>query len=111
LNSVDEGYPNAAREAVVDAARGLEDGSVPFIDGVRRLAALRFDVSRLDHDPDFMLFVAIASESDHLPSQELRSQCAAAWLEQCDSEALGLEALYRSQVRAACTRLVGRFLS
>ncbi|RSZ24078.1 DUF2489 domain-containing protein [Variovorax beijingensis] len=98
-------------KAVVDTARGLADGTVLFVEGVRQLAALRFEVSRLDHDRDFTLFVAIASESDHLPPHELRSQCASAWLEQCDREARELEVLHRQQVRAACARLVGRFSS
>ena len=108
---LDEGHLGAARKAVVDAARGLTDGTVPYVEGVRQMAALRFEVSRLDHDPDFTLFVAIASESDHLPPHELRSQCAPAWIEQCDREARELEVLHRQQVRAACARLVGRFSS
>lgn len=108
---LDEGHLRAAHKAVVDTARGLADGTVPFVEGVRQLAALRFEASRLDHDPDFTLFVAIASESDHLPPHELRSQCASAWLEQRDREARELEVLHRQQVRAACARLVGRFSS
>ena len=108
---LDEGHLRAARKAVVDAARGLAGGTVPFVEGVRQLAALRFEVSRLDHDPYFTLFVAITSESDHLPPHELRSQCSPAWLEQCDYEARELEVLHRQQVRAACARLVDRFSS
>ena len=108
---LDESHLRAARKAVANAARSLADGTVPFVEGVRQLAALGFEVSRLDHDPDFTLFVAIASESDHLPPHELRSQCAPAWLEQCDREARELEVLHRQQVRAACARLVGRFSS
>ena len=108
---LDEVHLRAARKAVVDAARGLADGTVPLVEGVRQLAALRFEVSRLDHDPDFTLFVAVASESDHLPPHELRSQCAPAWIEQCDREARELEVLHRQQVRAACARLVDRFSS
>lgn len=111
MNTLDEAHLSAARKAVVDAARGVADGTLPFIEGVRRLATLRFEVSRLDHDPDFTLFVAVASASDHLPPQELRSQCAPTWLEQCDREAREFEALHRQQVRSACSRLVDRFSS
>ena len=112
MNTVDEGqFGAAARRAVVDAAGGLADGTVPFVEGVRQLAALSFEVSRLDHDPDFTLFVAVANEADHLPPHELRSQCAPAWQEQCDREARELEALHGQKVRAACARLVGRFSS
>ncbi len=108
---LDENHLRVVRKAVVDAARGLADGTAPFVEGVRQLAALRFEVLRLDHDPDFSLFVAIASESDHLPPHELRSRCALAWLEQCDREARELEVLHRQQVRNACARLVARFSS
>lgn len=47
---LDEGNLRAARKAVVDAARGLADGNVLFVEGVRQLAALRFGASRLDQD-------------------------------------------------------------
>jgi hypothetical protein len=109
VNKLDEGHLGAVGRKVVDAARSLAEGTVPFVEGVRQLAALRFDVSRLDHDPDFTLFVAIESESDHLPSNELRSQCAPAWLQQCDREARELEVFYRQDVCAACARLLSRF--
>lgn len=108
---LDESHLRVARKAVVDAARGLVDSTVPLVQGVRQLAALRFEVSRLDNDPDFTLFVAIASDSDHLPPDELRGQCAKAWLKKCDREARELEVLHRQQVRAACARLADRFSS
>jgi hypothetical protein len=111
VSTLDEGHLSTVRKAVVDAARGLANGAIPFVEGVRQLAVLKFEVSRLDHDPDFMLFVGLASESDHLPPHELRSQCAPAWLERCDREVLELEALNGQRVRAACARLVGRFSS
>jgi len=61
------------------------------MEGVRQLALLRFNASKLDHDPDFMVFVVIASESDHLPPQAIRDQCAQHWLERCDNEARELD--------------------
>ena len=109
MNWLDERQVAEAQKAVVETADGLASGSVPFIKGVHQLAFLRFKVSKLDHDPDFMLFVALASESDHLPPQAIRDQCAQAWLEQCDNEARELEAMYQHQVHAACERLVLRF--
>lgn len=109
MNRLDEVQQDEACKAVLDVVRGLAAGTVPFVEGVRRLTALRFDVSWLDHDPDFMLFVAIESESDHLPPHEIRNRCTPAWLEQCDSEAREIETFYRQQVRVACARLVGRF--
>ena len=98
-----------AQKAVVETAYGLAGGSIPFMEGVRQLAFLRFEASKLDHDPDFMVFVAIASESDHIPPQAIRDQCTPDWLERCDNDARELETMYRQQVRAACELLVRRF--
>ena len=109
MNWLDERQVAEAQKAVVDTAHGLAGGSVPFLEGVRQLAFLRFQASKLDNDPDFMLFVGIASEADHIPPQEIRSQCTKVWLEQCDNEAKELEALYQQQVRATCERLIRRF--
>lgn len=100
-----------ARRDVVAAAQALADGQIRFVDGVRRVAAMRSAVSPHDHDPDFLLFVAIDSESDHLPGNEARGHCSQAWLEQCDEEAGELEALYGPGVREACAVLITRFAS
>ena len=91
-----------SRRAVFDTAGGLAAGKRPFLESIRKLAALRFDVSQDDHDPDFMLFVAIASESDHLPPHEIRSHCTSAWLEKCDRDAQELARIFHacSQRRA-----------
>ena len=51
-----------------------------------RLSALRHDVSRKDFDDDFMLFVAIASETDHLPVGEVRKQYSPDALQKADTE-------------------------
>lgn len=98
-----------ARRDVVAAAQALADGQIRFVDGVRRVAALRSAVSLHDHDPDFLLFAAIDSESDHLPRHDARSHCSQAWLEKCDKEAGELEAIYGPGVREACAVLITRF--
>ena len=73
------------------------------------LVALRFQVSCQDHDPDFMMFVAIESLADHVPSTEARALCTPAWLAKCDKDAHQLEKLYRKGVEVACAQLVRRF--
>ncbi|MDH1291438.1 hypothetical protein N5C43_09235 [Comamonas terrigena] len=80
-----------AQKAVVETAYGLAGGSIPFMEGVRQHALLRFKASKLDHDPDFMVFVVIASELNHLPPQAILDQCAQDWLEQCDNDAMELD--------------------
>lgn len=109
LNKLDEAQLHRAYGEVVSAAEALEIGEINFVEGVRRIAGLRALVSQLDHDPDFMLFVAIDSESDHLPGVEQREHCAPEWLDQCDREARELETFWIAQVRTACAALVTRF--
>jgi hypothetical protein len=70
---------------------------------------MRSEVSALGHDPDFLIFVVIDSESDYLPPREVRSQCTPAWLHRCNFDERDLEARYGQEVRAACARLVSRF--
>lgn len=98
-----------ARHQIVAAAQALIAGKTPFVDGVRRVLALRTAISALDRDPDFLVLVAVDSESDHLPGVETRSHCSPEWLKQCDSEAKALEAAYGTAVREACTKLIARF--
>ncbi|MDR0258564.1 MAG: hypothetical protein LBI76_02060 [Comamonas sp.] len=109
MYGVDENLQVETKNAVVNTARDLADRRIPFIEGIRLLAALRFSDSRLEKDPDFMLFVAIASETDHHPSPEVRRHCSPAWLEKCDSEALALQEEHLRLVRLACDRLIERF--
>jgi hypothetical protein len=109
VNKLDEAQLHRAYGEVARAAADLEIGQVTFVEGVRRIAGLRALVSHLDHDPDFMLFVAIDSESDHLPGVEQREHCTPEWLDQCDREARELEAFWIVQVRTACATLVTRF--
>lgn len=109
MSKLDEGQLLKASSEVVAAAMQLANGQIKFIDGIRKVAGLRTLVTEDNHDPDFMLFVAIDSESDHLPGAEQREHCAPAWLARCDQESHELETFWIDQVQAACTVLVTRF--
>lgn len=109
MNKLDQAKLISAHGDVVSAAMALETGQINFVEGIRRLAGLRSKVTQVDHDPDFVLFVAIDSESDHLPGTEQRELCAPEWLDQCDREARELETFWIEQVRTACATLVTRF--
>ena len=108
-NPLDETQVRALGAEVAEAARALASKEVPFLDGVRNLAGLRMRATGRDHDPDFMIFVAIDSESDHIPGSASRSLCSADWLRQCDQQVSVLEEHYESQVIVACEKLVRRF--
>jgi len=98
----------ASRE-IVALAEGLLSDSEPFLAAVRALSALRHVVSEDGLDPDFMIFVAIDSETDHLPSEQTRQYCEATWLAKCDQEAVEVASFYRESVRVACETLLRRF--
>ncbi|CAG1000054.1 hypothetical protein PLCT2_03020 [Planctomycetaceae bacterium] len=106
LNESDRAF---VRAEITSTARALSSHGVPFLEGVRKLAALRFEVSQDHHDADFMLFVAIASQADHIPNTEARTLCAESWLAQCDKDTRELEGFYGEEVALACKQLIERF--
>lgn len=108
-NWQNEQYVNAKRSEVTNTARLIRDGKMNVIEGAWRLSALRHDVSRKDFDDDFGLFVAIVSETDHLPIGEVRKQYSPDALRRADAEIAKIEKLYRAQVEVACEKLIARF--
>ena len=97
------------KSLVVSAAQELLDGKTGLIACARRLVQLRPTVTRDDFDPDFLPFVAIASETDHLPVGEERSHWAATALAAKDLEIQQVEDLCRQRLLAACHVLIARF--
>lgn len=90
-------------------ARLLRDGKMSVVEGAWKLSALKHEVTQEDFDDDFMLFVAIASETGHLPLGEARQQYAKEALVRADKEIEEVEKIYRTQVKTACEKLIARF--
>jgi hypothetical protein len=111
MRTLDESLQRQLGAEAVRLADGIQSGDVDFLWGVRRLAALRFDIFSCERDEDFLLFAGIDSETDHLPHIGMRDTCAPAWLEKCDQEISDVESLYRQSVSAACKRISSRFTS
>jgi hypothetical protein len=110
-NWYNEEYMSAKRQEVVEMARDLLEGEIDFLSGVRGLSSLKHEVSDNDFDPDFTVFVAIDSETDHMSNSELRASCSELWLNKCDEEVKEVEELNREQVVEACKKLISRFTS
>jgi hypothetical protein len=106
FNPLNETHVASARAAVVEAAKGLRFGGTPFIESVRTISGRRFTVPGALDSPDFLLFAAIDSETDHLPAPHMRSQCSASWLQACDGEAAEVAAAYAEAVNVACERIL-----
>jgi len=60
-------------------------------------------------DPDFVVFGAIASETDELPLGKAREQWSAAALARADVEIERYTREVQDQVLAACRNLLNRF--
>lgn len=103
MNSIDiEGV----RSEAVSTAQALIQHSLPFLQGVRKLASLRFKIPGEEGNPDFLVFTGIASEADHIPEEAARHLCSPLWLAQCDGEVKALEAHYEEHALAACKRII-----
>ena len=109
INQCDENQVAELHAEIVKTARLLSAGEIPFMDGLRKLDGFRFDIPQGANDPDFMLFVVIASEADHLPNAEARHLCSKAWLTKCDQEELDMKSFYSKDLSATCKLLIERF--
>ena len=99
---------SAKRSEVANTAKLVRDGKMSIVEGAWRLNSLRHEVVQKDFDDDFMLFVAIASKTDHLPVGKVRKQYAPEALLRADKEIEKVEKFYRAQVEAACEKLIAR---
>lgn len=90
-------------------ASALAQRSLPLLAGIRALSSLSRTLETEVDDPDFSLFVAIDSETDHLPNAEARALSSGAWLKQCDRELAEVERVHGSAINAACERLLFRY--
>jgi hypothetical protein len=86
-------------------------GELGVIEGARLVCRLQSRISSRDHDPDFLPFVAIDSETDHLPVGDVRQYWAADALARVDHEIQAAEAFHRDQAIEACERLLVRLRS
>lgn len=62
-----EEYVEFQKQKVAAIAKGMLDGTINYLEGAVKLSSLRHAVEVPEDDPDFIAFVAVASEIDHLP--------------------------------------------
>ena len=104
----EESETQAARAEAVNIARRVLGGEVSILVAARELVGLRFAASD-ERDPDFLTFVAIDSETDHLPIGQEREYWAPDALAEKDVEIAKVEEWAREIGAAACKRLIERF--
>jgi hypothetical protein len=109
-NRFDEESERESRRRVVAAAEAVLRGDVGIIEGAQRLSSLASAV--VDDwfaDPEFTVFGVLDTETDHLPVGRVREFWDPAALKEKDATVQRIEAGARSEVEAACRRLIIRF--
>lgn len=98
-----------ARAQLARTAAALRSGDDGFIEAVRRVVSLRQPLGAADHDPDFAIFIALDSASDHLPNLTAKLMAKDEWLAACMAEERELRERHGEAVQAAAERLCHRF--
>jgi len=94
---------------IVNVAQAILDGTMDLIEGSRILHGLGHDICADDKDPDFLIFVVIDSDTDHLPIGDVRQLWSENALVEKDEEIRKIRAFYKDDVAQACSRLILRF--
>ncbi|MFM2448719.1 MAG: hypothetical protein RIS44_1169 [Pseudomonadota bacterium] len=99
-----------AREALVGMAAAMLDGNLSFFEGAVEVLRLRSAIGGVsDRDPDFDAFVAIESETDHLPLKAQHHLWNANALADLQSEFQRTEMWAAGFAPDACRGLIERF--
>ena len=102
------------RGKIVAVCQAILNEEMGVIAGSRILCGLEFELRydlyrQYDCDEDFTTFIAINSETDHLPVDRERINWSAEALARKDREIAEAEAFYRASCFEACHTLVARF--
>jgi hypothetical protein len=98
-----------ARREVVELARAMLRGEISVLLGARRMQPYRWKTAVDERDEDFLAFVSIESQEDHLPVGRARQNWSAAALARLEPELRDAEAFHRPAALKACESLVTRF--
>ena len=94
----------------VEFARSILQGELGIIAGCRKLSKLGHDlVEDCRVDPDFVVFVSVESETDHLPLEDQQALWNPAAFEEKQREVARFEESARVDVLSACRSLIARF--
>ena len=99
-----------ARRNAAKSAAAIINGKLGVIEGCRRLADVAHSlVPDWVADEDFVVFGAIASETDALPTGTARQYWSSEALAREDREIARYESIVRERVFAACRNILARF--
>jgi len=104
-----EQYVDSVRARIVEAAQAMLDGNLSYLLGARRMDSLRHEAKVKSNDEDFMVFVAIASDTDDYPLGSVRDLWDKNALEKLQPEIDETEAWAKENAKAICVKLIERF--
>jgi len=91
-------------------AKQMLAGRLSYFEGAVEVWSLHSEVGGVgDHDPDFMAFLAIVSDTDHLPLPAQRHRWASSALERLAPEFKEVEEWAGTFAPAACKSIIARF--
>jgi hypothetical protein len=105
---MDEQEYRKYHERVLATCRDLLESRIGIIEASRELSRLRFAMGAED-DPDFIVFVAIDSETDHSPVGSVRRDWAPDALEAKDREIREYEEASRDDAYRAARNLLKKY--
>lgn len=103
-----ENYPIYLRGKIVAVCELLLREQIGVIAGSRQLVSLGSELCG-EHDEDFIPFLAVDSETDHLPVDWERRNWSIEALERKDKEISEYEEGARKDVLELCRKLISRF--
>jgi hypothetical protein len=95
------------RDKVIELCTNYLEGRQRLIEVSRELSSLSHRL-RMQDDPDFISFIAIDSETDHLPIGRFRENWALDSLLKKDEEIRDVEAFYKNSATAAAKGLIAK---
>ncbi|MBS1793144.1 MAG: hypothetical protein JSS81_04785 [Acidobacteria bacterium] len=99
---------NFVRGKIVGICESILKEEIGIIAGSRKIISVGFEL--LDNnDEDFLFFVGIESQTDHLPVDFERRNWSSEALERKDKEIAEFESDLREDVFKACQKLINRF--
>lgn len=108
INMSHEEYIAFVKEKIVATAKDMLTGDIGIILGSRKLYSLSYELGD-QRDLDFNIFIAVDSETDHLPVDDERENWSEEALKRKDVEIAEYESCNREQVMDACRKLIQRF--
>ena len=103
-------YEVEARNQLVQIAQAMLENQISFFEGAKVVFELRSQIGGvLESDPDFNAFVAIYSETDHLPYEAQRHLWSLDALAKLESEYEKTELWAASFAPEVCQNLLNRF--